>query len=385
MDAILIAKTLFIFFVVVGLFAPLMIWIERKQSALMQDRVGANRAGVLGFKALGLFHPLADVIKMITKEDTVPTGAHRLIHMICPFIAATPALISFAVIPYGGTYSVGGETFSLVVADLDYGVLYIFAVASIATYGTVLAGWAGNNNWGILGSLRASAQLISYEVAMGISVIGVFMVYESLRLTEMGVFQQQTFRLLGFLEHFGWVAPDASWLGWIRIPMWGVVLQPLAFLIFLAALMAENKRAPFDVPEAESEIVAGYFIEYSGMKFGLYFMAEWIEVVVIAGLISAMFLGGWSIPWISDATLIGQMTSVFGPNFGNVVAMGIHVLVFFSKVLAMIFLQQLLRWSLPRFRYDQVMNLGWKIMLPLSIANIVVTGLVVLVFEEIVA
>ena len=249
----------------------------------------------------------------------------------------------------------------------------------------MLAGWAGNNNWGILGSLRASAQMISYEVAMGISVIGVFMVYESLRLTEIGLLQQQTFRLLGFLEHFGWVAPDASWLGWIRIPMWGIVLQPLAFTIFLTALMAENKRAPFDVPEAESEIVAGYFIEYSGMKFGLYFMAEWIEVVVIAGLITAMFLGGWSIPWISDATLIGQMTSVFGPNFGNVVAMGIHVLVFFSKVLAMIFLQQLLRWSLPRFRYDQVMNLGWKILLPLSIANIVVTGLVVLVLEEIVS
>ena len=385
MDAILLAKSLFIFFVVVGLFAPLMIWVERKQSALMQDRIGANRAGILGIKAIGLFHPLADVIKLITKEDTVPAGAHRLIHMICPFIAATPALISFAVIPYGGRYTVGGETFRLVVADLDYGVLYIFAIASIATYGTVLAGWAGNNNWGILGSLRASAQMISYEVAMGISVIGVFMVYESLRLTDIGDLQQETFRLLGFLEHFGWVTPGASWLGWVTIPMWGIVLQPLAFFIFLSAIMAENKRAPFDVPEGESEIVAGYFIEYSGMKFGLYFMAEWIEVVVIAGLISAMFLGGWSIPWISDAALIARMTSVFGPDFGNVLAMTIHVGVFMSKVVAMIFFQQLLRWSLPRFRYDQVMNLGWKILLPLSIANIVVTGLAILIVEGIVS
>jgi NADH-quinone oxidoreductase subunit H len=271
-----------------------------------------------------------------------------------------------------------------VVADLDYGVLYLFAIASIAAYGTVLAGWASNNNWGILGSLRAAAQMISYEVAMGISVIGVFMVFESLRLTDIGVRQQETFRLLGFVEHLGLVAPGAAWLGWLTIPLWGVVVQPLAFFIFLAALMAENKRAPFDVPEGESEIVAGYFIEYSGMKFGLFFMAEWIEVVVISGLMTALFLGGWSIPWLPDGELIAGLTAVFGANLGNLLAMVIHVLVFLSKVIAMIFLQQLLRWSLPRFRYDQVMNLGWKIMLPLSIANIALTGLVILLVDEVV-
>jgi NADH-quinone oxidoreductase subunit H len=384
MDPILVAKTLFIFLLVVGVFAPVMTWVERKQSALMQDRVGANRASILGITALGLIHPLADVIKMITKEDTVPEGAHRIVHLLCPFIAAVPALIGFAVIPYGGTYTIGGTTFTLVAADLDWGVLYIFAIASIATYGTVLAGWAGANNWGVLGSLRASAQMISYEVAMGISVIGVFMIYESLKLTDIGVAQQQTFRLFGFAEHFGWVAPGNALIGFLCLPMWGILLQPLSFVIFLAALMAENKRAPFDIPEGESEIIAGYFIEYSGMKFGLYYMAEWLEVVVISGVITAMFLGGWSLPWISDAALVGGLSGVFGSDLGNVLAMAVHVGTFLFKVIFMIWFQQLVRWSLPRFRYDQVMDLGWKVMLPLSLANIVVTALALLTVDSVV-
>jgi NADH-quinone oxidoreductase subunit H len=384
MEAVLVAKTLFIFLLVVGVFAPIMTWVERKQSALMQDRVGANRASILGITVLGLIHPLADVIKMITKEDTIPAGAHRVVHLLCPFIAAVPALIGFAVIPYGGTYTIAGTTFTLVVADLDWGVLYIFAIASIATYGTVLAGWAGNNNWGVLGSLRASAQMISYEVAMGISVIGVFMIYESLKLTDIGVAQQATFRLFGFLEHFGWIEPGNALVAFLCVPMWGILLQPLAFVIFLAALMAENKRAPFDIPEGESEIIAGYFIEYSGMKFGLYYMAEWLEVVVISGLITAMFLGGWSLPWLSDATLVSGLSSVFGADLGNALAMAIHVGVFLAKVIVMIWFQQLIRWSLPRFRYDQVMDLGWKIMLPISLANIVVTALALLALDSVV-
>jgi NADH-quinone oxidoreductase subunit H len=382
MDLILVAKTLFLFFLVIGFFAPVMTWVERKQSALMQDRVGANRADILGVRAIGLFHPLADVIKMITKEDTVPAGAHRVLHMLCPFIAAVPAVVSFAVIPYGGTYEAWGTTWSLCVADLDYGVLYVFAVASIATYGTVLAGWAGNNNWGILGSLRASAQMISYEVAMGVSVIGIFMIYGSLRLTDIGLAQQETFRVFGLLEQLGWVAPGTPWVDGIRLPTWGICLQPLSFFIFLGAIMAENKRAPFDIPEAESELVAGYFIEYSGMKFGLYYMAEWIEVVVIAGLVTAMFLGGWSLPWVSDARLVAALAGLGGPDVANLLAMGIHVGVFLLKVVAMIFLQQLIRWSLPRFRYDQVMDLGWKIMLPLSLANIFATGAGILLAQE---
>jgi NADH-quinone oxidoreductase subunit H len=379
MDPLIIAaKAFFLFGVIALAFAPLMTWIERKQSALMQDRLGANRADVFGFTIIGLFHPVADMLKMVTKEVVIPEGAHRLIYSAAPYIAAIPAMIGFAVIPFGGTYEAFGARFSLTVADLDWGVLYVLAIGSIATYGSMLAGWASNSNYGMLGSLRVSAQMLSYEVAMGISLIGVFLCFGTLRLTEMGVAQQETFRVLGFLEHFGWLAPGAAWLDWLRLPMWGIFLQPLAFFLFLTAIMAENKRAPFDTPEGESEIVAGYFVEYSGMNFGIYLMAEWVEVVVISGLVVAMFLGGWSIPWLADAQLVSLLSGPLGPDWGNLVAMAIHVGVFFAKVVVLIFFQMLIRWSMPRFRYDQVMNLGWKILLPLSLANIVVTALAVL-------
>ena len=376
---------LFIFALVLLVFAPIMTWVERKQSALMQDRIGANRANIAGITVLGLIHPLADVIKMITKEDTMPDGAHKFVHLISPFIAVAPAIISFAVIPYGGTYEMWGAKFTLCVADLDYGVLFLFAIGSIATYGSMLAGWAGNNNFGMLGSIRVSAQMISYEVTMGISVVALFMIFGTLRLTDMGLAQQATFRVFGFMEHLGWVAPHNGWIDAITLPMWGILLQPLAFFMFLTALMAENKRAPFDTPEGESEIVAGYFIEYSGMKFGLYMMGEWIEVVVISALLTAMFLGGWSLPWLSDQALIDFLLPKFGANIANLIAMVLAVHVFLGKVVALIFFQMLIRWSMPRFRYDQVMNLGWKILLPLSLANIVVTALGILIVQEVVA
>lgn len=382
-DAVLVAKTLFIFGIVALVFGPLMTWVERKQSALMQDRIGANRADILGVRALGLLHPLADAIKMLTKEDHVPAGAHRFLHAVSPWIAAVPALVGFAIIPYGGRYELWGREVSLVAADLDYGVLYLFAIGSLATYGAMLAGWASNNNWGVLGALRVSAQMISYEVALGISAIGVFMVFGTLRLTDMGLAQQETFRVFAFLEHLGAVAPGQAWIDWIRLPLWGIVVQPLAFLLFLTALMAENKRAPFDLPEGESEIVAGYFIEYSGMRFGLYMLGEWIEVVVISGLITAMFLGGWSLPWISDAAMIASFSGWAGADLANLLAMLIGVGVFFAKVCALIFFQMLVRWSVPRFRYDQVMDLGWKILLPLSLLNVLATALGILIVAEV--
>ncbi len=382
METSTVYVVVFLFSVIALVFMPIMTWVERKQSALMQDRIGANRADVLGIRAIGLLHPISDAIKMFTKEDFIPTGANRFLHMICPFIAVVPVLVSFAVIPYGGSYTAWDVSFSLVAADLNYGVLYIFAIGSIATYGSMLAGWAGNNNWGILGSIRVSAQMLSYEVAMGISVVGLFMIYGTLRLTEIGIAQQETFRLFGFVEHLGWVGAGTGWVDWIKIPMWGVVLQPLPMFIFLTAILAENKRPPFDTPEAESEIVAGYFIEYSGMKFGLFTAGELVEVVVIGGLITAMFLGGWSLPWLPEASIIAGLTQLVGPNLANVLAMLLAVGVFFGKVLMLIFFQMLIRWSMPRFRYDQVMNLGWKILLPLSIANIVLTGFVILLIGE---
>src|SRR5512145_2743750 len=376
----IVLKTLFIILVAVGAFAPVITWVERKQSAVMQDRIGANRADVAGVTVLGLLHPAADVLKLLSKEDVVPLGANRVMHLISPMIAAVPAIIGYAVIPFGGVYRFGDTTISMVVADPDWGLLYIFAIGSIATYGTVMAGWSSNNNWSLLGGMRASAQMISYEVTMGLSVVGVFMVFQTLKLTDMALAQDTTFRVLGFLEVlFG--LPVPGWLDWVRLPAWGIFYQPLAFLMFLTAIMAENKRPPFDTPEGESEIIAGFHLEYSGMRFGLFYMSEFIEVVVIAGLVATLFLGGWAIPFLSTATLIGGVGSVLGTGFATGLCMLLHFGCFMTKVMAMIWLQMAIRWTLPRFRYDQVMDLCWKILLPLSLANIFVTGFVMLLVE----
>ena len=370
-------KALFILLVVVAGLAPVITWVERKQSAVMQDRIGANRADIAGLTVLGLLHPLADVIKLLTKEDVVPRGANRFMHLIAPIIAAVPAVVAFAVIPYGGIYTFGDYTISLVVANPDWGLLYIFAIGSIATYGTVMAGWSSNNNWSLLGGLRASAQMISYEVTMGLSVVGLFMVFQTLQLQDMVLAQDTTFRLFGFLDHlFGVPVPGV--LDWIRLPAWGVFYQPLGFLMFLTTMMAENKRPPFDTPEGESEIIAGFHLEYSGMRFGLFYMSEFIEVVVIGGLVATLFLGGWSVPWLPQATIISGVSRIFNVEFATGLCALIHFLTFMLKVVVMIWLQMAIRWTLPRFRYDQVMDLCWKILLPLSIANILVTGFVLL-------
>jgi NADH-quinone oxidoreductase subunit H len=376
-----IVKLLFIVLVVAGLFLPLITWVERKQSAVMQDRIGANRADVMGLTVLGLLHPAADVLKLLTKEGVVPYGANRVLHQLAPVIALVPAIVTLAVIPFGGTYTLGDTTFSLVVADIDWGMLFVFAVGSLATYGAVMAGWASNSNWGLLGSMRASAQMISYEVTMGLSVVGIFMCFGTLKLTEMALFQDQTFRIFGFLEHvFGMAVP--GFLSWATLPMWGILLQPLAFILFLTCIMAENKRPPFDAPEGESELVAGYHMEYSGMRFGLFYTAEFLEVPVIGTIVTTLFLGGWSIPWLSTGDIIGGVSGVFGQGFATGLCIVLHVLSFLLKVVFMIWLQMAIRWTLPRFRYDQVMDLCWKMILPLSIANVFATAAVILLLER---
>ena len=376
-----LVKSAFILFVVVGALAPVITWIERKQSAVMQDRIGANRADIAGVTLLGLLHPLADVIKLLAKEDVVPRGANRVMHMIAPMIGALPALIAYAVIPFGGVYTFGGHTISMVAADPDWGLLYIFAIGSLAAYGAVMAGWASNNNWSLLGGLRASAQMISYEVTMGLSVVGIFMVFGTLQLQEMALAQDATFRVFGFVERVFGLEPWWVLDKYARLPAWGIFYQPLGFVLFLTCVMAENKRPPFDQPEGESELIAGYFLEYSGMRFGLFYMAEFIEVVVIAGLTATIFLGGWSIPYLSQQSIIGGISPIFGEGFATGVCVLLHFLTFMAKVVAMIWIQMSLRWTQPRFRYDQVMDLCWKIILPLSIVNIFVTGFVLLMLK----
>ena len=350
---ITLAKILFIIGLTVGFFAPVLTWVERKQSAIMQDRIGANRADIMGFTALGLFHAIADAIKMFTKEDFIPQGANRFLHTLSPIIAVIPAILTFAVVPFGGQYELWGTKINLVISDLDVGLLFVFAIASIATYGYVIAGWASNNNWSLLGSMRTASQMISYEVTMGLTIVGVLMVYGTMKLTEIGAAQED------FLN-------------------WGFFLQPVGFFMFLAASIAENKRIPFDAPEAESELVAGYFTEYSGLKFGMFFMAEFIEMVTIGAIVTILFFGAWHIPFLSSATLLSWL-DFLGTNWATLALMLIHIGVFFAKVIFFIWFQMTIRWTLPRFRYDQIMKLGWKILLPLSLANILITGLVILI------
>jgi NADH-quinone oxidoreductase subunit H len=376
-----VVEMLFIVAVMMAAFLPVITWVERKQAAIMQDRIGANRADLFGIRAIGLLHPAADVLKLLSKEDVVPRGANRVMHLLAPVISIVPAIVTLAVLPFGGRYRFGDTELNLVVADIDWGMLYVFAVGSIATYGAVIAGWASNNNWGLLGSMRASSQMISYEVTMGLSLVGLFMVFGTLRLPEIAAAQDTTFRLLGFLELFGVVRALPAWLDWIRLPAWGLFLQPLGFILFLACIMAENKRPPFDAPEGESEIIAGYHMEYSGMRFGLFYTAEFLEVPVIGALVATLFLGGWSVPWVSQATLIGGVSRVFGEGFATGFCLIVHVLSFLAKTAFMVWFQMLIRWTLPRFRYDQVMDLCWKAILPLSVANAFVTGGVILFVE----
>ena len=344
----------------IGFFAPVLAWVERKQSAVMQDRIGANRAGIFGITVIGLFHSLADAIKLIFKEDFIPTGADRLMHTLAPVIAVIPALAAFAVIPFGGEYILFGQHINLIIADLDVGVLFIFAITSLATYGVVIGGWASNNNWSLLGGLRASAQMFSYEVTMGLTIIGLVMYYQSLSLVEI-VAKQENF--------------------W----HWGIIWHWPAFILFFACAIAENKRVPFDAPEAESELVAGYFTEYSGMKFVMFWTAEFVEMVTISALCVTMFFGGHHIPFVSTAWLV-EFFSEFKvlsfalgeENTGNLFAMIIQVGAFFAKVGILIFVQMLIRWTMPRFRYDQIMKLGWKMILPLSLTWIFIVGVAIL-------
>jgi len=349
----------FTMFVVLNL-GGILTWVERKQSAIMQDRIGANRASIFGIRAMGLLHPLADAVKMLTKEDFMPTHADRLLFVLAPFVSVFFALAAFASIPFGDTLTVAGRTLELQAVTLNVGILYVLAMLSLGVYGLMMAGWASANNYALLGGQRAAALMISAEIAIGASLMGVVMVYGSLNMQDITRAQGQPL----LPQFFG------SW-----IPAWGILTQPLAFVIFLTAGIAATKRIPFDMPEGESEII-GYFVEYSGMKFGMFAMADFLETVVIAGMSTAMFLGGWQIPYLQSGG--------FAFPWGQSVALPallvtvLQVGAFLTKVVVMIWFLMLVRWTLPRFRYDQAMRLGWLGLFPLCILNLVVTAIVLL-------
>jgi len=328
-------------------------WLERKESAVMQDRIGANRASVFGLRLLGLFQPWADAIKMIFKEDFVPAFSRKFLHTLAPFLTFFFVAVTVAAVPFGDSVRVGGRLVRLQILDLNVGVLFVLAMLSLGLYGILLSGWASNSHYALLGGMRGAAQLISYEVALGLSLVGLILVFPSLRMST--IVEYQGGLLFGFL------------------PKWGVFLQPLGFAVFFVAALAETKRVPFDLPEGESEII-GFFAEYGGLKWGLFMITDFIEVIIVSCLLTTLYFGGWQVPWLQSQGFVFPWGGHWAMSPGLVVAL--QVLAFNLKVIFGCWLQILIRWTYPRLRFDQLMDLGWKLLLPLSLANILLTALV---------
>jgi NADH-quinone oxidoreductase subunit H len=336
LEKLILAAVVFVITLVIAMYSTL---AERKVAGFMQDRYGPDRAG-----KFGILQPLCDGGKFFFKEEIIPAGAHKVLFVLGPVIAIITACITSAVIPWGQNLSIGENTYSLQVADVNIGVLYIFGVVALGVYGIMLGGWASNNKFSLMGAIRAASQSISYEVGLGLSLIALLMVTGTLSIGEI-VAQQS-----GFVN-------------------WNIWTQPLGFLIFCVCAFAECNRVPFDLPECETELVGGYHTEYSSMKLGLYMFSEYINMFVSSALMAALYFGGYNFPFMYELGLSENWITIIG------------VLVFFAKIFAFIFFFMWVRWTLPRFRYDQLMNLGWKILIPLALANIVLTGVITVIYD----
>lgn len=335
MDAMLIYKLILcviVFVVSLGM-AAYMTWGERKLAAVLQDRVGPDRAG-----PLGLLQPIADGVKMFMKEEMLPAQSNRFLFILGPCLFMITACMTGAVIPWGSGITIGDVTYPMQIADINIGLLYLLGVVSIGVYGIMIGGWASNNKYSLLGALRASSQMISYEVAMGLALIALVMMTGTLSLGEIS--RQQ----------------DAG--------LANVVYQPLGFLIFIICAFAETNRAPFDLPECESELVGGYHTEYSSMKLGLFLFAEYINMFISSAVMATLYWGGYNFPFQHELGLEGNTLAI------------LQTAALFVKIIIFIFVFMWVRWTLPRFRYDQLMHLGWRVLLPLSLANIFITGIV---------
>lgn len=417
---------LLIFRVAFAAFVPLCfiavcVWMERRGAGFIQDRSGPNRAHIFGFRAGGLVQNLADAIKLITKEDVIPGHIKQKFYFVlAPVIVFTIALVSFAAVPFADTLIINGKQYIMQGIPTDLGILWFLALAGFGVYGIILAGWSSHNKYGVLGGLRAAAQVISYEIPMGLAIVSALVVYGTVNLTEIAQFQGQL--LFGF------------------IPMWGIILQPIGAIIFIVAAFAETNRTPFDLAEGESELVAGFHVEYSSMKFGMFFMGEYVAMFTSSALIVTLYFGGFQIPWFSTETLVSfarpvsvllmLLMPVFAKLFtfwisknnksqyerandprvreaqvyikaiwGIVIALEIvlfiylitvsggaadrilvailQIITFLLKTTLMCFVYVWVRWTLPRFRYDQLQRLGWQTLLPLSLLNIFVTSAIV--------
>ena len=323
---------------VILLVVSYLVYFERKISAWAQSRIGPNRVG-----PAGIFQPFADVLKLLLKEDIVPDAANKPIHTLAPIIALIVAFTTYAVIPFGPPVQLFGYTIPLVVADVNIGILYVLALTSVGVYAITFSGWSSGSKYSLLGGIRSSAQMISYEISMGFSVAAVILTASSLRPAEI-------------------IASQAGW-------MWNAIIQPIGFVTFVVSAFAETNRLPFDLPEAEPELVGGFHTEYSSMKFAAFFLAEYANMIIASGMIVTLYLGGWQVPYLQNLGLSAGLTA------------GIQVAAFIFKMLALLFFFIWVRWSIPRFRYDQLMNIGWKVMFPLSLLNLIWAAIFVMLFK----
>jgi NADH-quinone oxidoreductase subunit H len=330
-----------VLFVITLTIAAYSTWAERKVAAWLQDRVGPNRAGIFG-----LLQPLADGGKMFFKEEIIPSGANKYLFIAGPSLALLVSFLGTAVIPFGSGIEIAGRIVSMQVTDINVGLLYIFGVVSLGVYGIMLGGWASNNKYSLMGAIRGASQNISYEIAMGLSIIALLLVTNTLSFGEIAA-QQHGFN-------------------------WNIIYQPLGFLIFLVCAFAETNRVPFDLPECETELIGGYQTEYSAFKMGAYMFAEYINMFVSSAVMATLYFGGYNYPGMD------YVNEVLGTTWGPLVG----TLVLFLKIIAFIFFFMWVRWTIPRFRYDQLMNLGWKILIPLAIANIVITAIVITIVDK---
>jgi NADH-quinone oxidoreductase subunit H len=334
--------------VLVGLLSvtPIMLFVERRGSALLQNRLGPNRIG-----PQGLLQAPLDVLKFIFKEDRAPAHVNKFYFSLAPLVVLIPALMTFAVIPFAGN--------DFIIANLDVGILYCFSIASLGVYGIIMAGWASNNKYSLLGSLRSSAQMISYELTLGLSIVGLVMIFQSLKLGDIVSAQGETLFAMGGLS----------------IPSWGVFLQPFGFVLFLISSFAETNRLPFDLPEGEAELIAGYHLEYGSMRFALFMLSEFVNMTVASALLATLFFGGWQywlgFGWLAQQFSGGSIETTY------MVSTICHGLSFVTKIACFMWFFVWVRWTLPRFRFDQLMNFGWKVLFPLALLNVLITGLLI--------
>ncbi len=355
---------------------PLLVWIERRGSAFIQMRFGPNRVGPLGLMQL-----LADAVKFIFKESFVPKKGIKFLFLLAPVLALLPAALTFTALPlsipittesfelFGKTW--GGYTFSFSGFDIDIGIIYILAILSLGAYGILIAGFASGNKYSLLGSLRASAQMISYELSLSLSLVGMLMIYATFNFYDMVSFQQVPLFANTTLEYSFWF-----------LPRWGIFFQPLGALLFLVAIFAETNRLPFDLPETESELVAGFHTEYGGFKMLIFFMGEYGHMMVASVLFVLMFLGGWGLPMVTENSVHDFIaTYVDGTTSINILKALFFHIVLISKVACLMWLFVWVRWTLPRFRYDKLMQFGWKTLLPLALANVAITAVIVFLIK----